>query len=300
MKRAFVDFVNRVPFYGLAVLCIDHPHVQSILPQVQKRFVTYGEAPQADYRARDIRFEGFRTSYVAWRRAEELGRVTISMPGKHNVLNSLADLAVADFLGVPFATFRDALASFQGVQRRFTVRGVERGVMVVDDFGHHPMEVRATLAGARAGFPGRRIVAAFQPHRFTRTRDLFDEFACAFNDADGVVLCDVFAAGEPPIAGIESAKLAQAMRDHGHRDVTYIPRRDDIATHLGDVARDGDIVITLGAGDIQVTCVELLGILRGDSLSAAATTLAMPPAAVGVGGLIAHAASPASKGNPGA
>jgi UDP-N-acetylmuramate--alanine ligase len=262
VKKAFVDFINRVPFYGLAVLCLDDPHVQSVLPQVQKRSLTYGEAPQADWRARAIRFDGFRTSYVAWRRAEEMGAVTLGMPGRHNVLNSLATLAVADFLGVPFEKARDALAAFQGVQRRFTVRGEKAGVMVVDDFGHHPMEVRATLAGARAGFAGRRILAAFQPHRFTRTRDQFDEFARAFYDADAVVICDVFAAGEPPIPGVESAKLVQAVREHGHKDVTYVPRREDVAAHLAGLVREGDIVITLGAGDIQLTCAELLALLE--------------------------------------
>ena len=262
VKRAFVDFINRVPFYGLAVLCLDHPHVQAVLPEVQKRFVTYGEAPQADYRARDLRFDGFRTSYVAWRRADELGRITLGMPGRHNVLNSLATLAVADFLGIPFSKVADALASFQGVQRRFTVRGTHDGIMVVDDFGHHPVEVRATLAAARAGFPGRRVVAAFQPHRFTRTRDQFDAFAVAFNDADAVVLCDVFPAGESPIPGADSARLAQAVRDHGHRDVTYVPRREDVAEHLANRVRPGDIVITLGAGDIQLSCGELLALLQ--------------------------------------
>jgi UDP-N-acetylmuramate--alanine ligase len=262
VKKAFVDFINRVPFYGLAVLCLDHPHVQEILPQVHKRFVTYGEAPQADYRARDIRFDGFRTSYVAWRRAEELGTVTLGMPGRHNVLNSLAVLATADFLGVPFSVTRDALGSFQGVQRRFTVRGVHDGVMVVDDFGHHPMEVRATLAGARAGFPGRRILAAFQPHRHTRTRDQWDEFTRSFYDADAVVLCDIFGAGEPTIPGVETGRLVQAIRDHGHKDVTYVPKREDIAAHLAAQAQPGDIVITLGAGDIQITCQELLALLK--------------------------------------
>jgi UDP-N-acetylmuramate--alanine ligase len=268
VKRAFVDFVNRVPFYGVAALCLDHPHVQAIVPQVTKRHVTYGEAPQADYRARDIRFDGFRTTYVAWRRAEELGTITLGMPGRHNVLNSLATLAVCDFLGVPFAQISSALGAFQGVQRRFTVRGTERGVMVVDDFGHHPMEVRATLAGARSGFPGRRIIAAFQPHRWTRTRDQFDEFAIAFNDADMVVLCDVFSAGEPAIPGVDSGKLVQAIRDHGHKDVTYVPRREDVAAHLASIVRPDDIVITLGAGDIQLTCGELLGQLATGAAAA--------------------------------
>jgi UDP-N-acetylmuramate--alanine ligase len=258
VKRAFVDFINRVPFYGLAVLCLDHPHVQAILPSVQKRFVTYGEAPQADYRARDIRCQGFRSTYVAWRRAEELGTITIGMPGRHNILNSLATLAVADFLGVPFDAIRAAFALFQGVQRRFTVRGEAKGVLVVDDFGHHPAEVRATLQGARAGFPDRRIVVAFQPHRYSRTRDHFEEFACSFNDADRVLLCDVFAAGEPPIPGADSAHLVEAIKGHGHRDVAHAPRRADLARALAAEVRPGDIVIALGAGDIQLTCGELL------------------------------------------
>jgi UDP-N-acetylmuramate--alanine ligase len=258
VKRAFVDFINRVPFYGIAVLCLDHPHVQAILPHVQKRFVTYGEAPQADYRARDIRNQGFRSSYVAWRRAEELGTVTIGMPGKHNILNSLATLAVCDFLGVSFDGVRDAFAMFQGVQRRFTVRGEARGVLVVDDFGHHPAEVRATLQGARAGFPDRKIVVAFQPHRYSRTRDHFEDFACSFNDADRVILCDVFAAGEAPIPGADAAHLCAAIKDHGHRDVAHVPRRADIARLLAPELRGGEIVIALGAGDIQLTCGELL------------------------------------------
>ncbi|MFH0899622.1 MAG: UDP-N-acetylmuramate--L-alanine ligase [Pseudomonadota bacterium] len=261
IKKAFVDFINRVPFYGLAVLCLDHPHVQAILPQVQKRFVTYGEAPQADWRCRDICFDGLRTTMVVWRRDTELGRVTLGMPGRHNALNALAAFAVADFLGIPFATSKEALASFQGVQRRFTVRGEHDGIMVVDDFGHHPSEVRATLAGARTGFPGRRIVAAFQPHRHSRTRDQFEEFSRSFYDADSVVICDVFAAGEQPIAGIDAGKLVQAIRQHGHRDVSYVPGREDIAPHLRDRARAGDIVITLGAGDIQLCCGELLALL---------------------------------------
>jgi len=279
VKRAFVDFINRVPFYGLGVLCFDHPHVQAILPHVQKRFITYGDAPQADYRARDIRYQGFRSSYVAWRRAEELGTVTIGMPGKHNILNSLATLAVADFLGVPFDTIRDAFAMFQGVQRRFTVRGEAQGVLVVDDFGHHPAEVRATLQGARAGFPDRRVIVAFQPHRYSRTRDLFDDFACSFNEADRVIVCDVFAAGEAPIQGADAAHLADAIRGHGHRDVTHVPRRVDVARLLAGEVRAGDIVIALGAGDIQLTCGELLDQLgAGDE-----ATRAGVPGAPGVG-----------------
>jgi UDP-N-acetylmuramate--alanine ligase len=262
IKRAFVDFINRVPFYGLAVLCSDNAVVQSIEGDVNKRFVTYGLGNQAHYRARHVRYEGLRTRYVAWRRAEELGEITISLPGVHNVLNSLAVLAVCEHLGVPFATIAQALGAFEGIQRRFTIRGEVGGVTIVDDFGHHPAEVRATLAGARAGFPGRRIVAAFQPHRYSRTRDQFDEFSRAFTDCDVLILCDVFAAGEEPIAGATSAALAKAIEKIGRPQVKYIARREDVAPYLGQLVDRGDMVITLGAGDIQLTCNELIEILE--------------------------------------
>jgi UDP-N-acetylmuramate--alanine ligase len=229
-----------------------------MLPELGKRFVTYGMASQADYRARNVHYSELTSSYVAWRRADELGEITLPMPGGYNVLNSLAVVAVADYLDIPFATIAEALASFEGIQRRFTVRGEVAGVTIVDDFGHHPTEVRATLRGARSGFPGRRIIAAFQPHRYTRTRDQFHEFARSFYDADKVVICDVFAAGEPPIDGATSEALVAAVRDSGHKDVTYVADRPDVADHLVPQVRPGDIVITLGAGDIQLSCNELI------------------------------------------
>ena len=262
IRRAFTDFVNRIPFYGMAFLCMDNPGVQSILSNVRKRFVSYGRAAQATYRARNLKHDGMHTSYVAWRRADELGEIKLPMPGQHNVLNSLAVLSVCDFLDVPFATIAKGLANFDGIQRRFTVRGEVDGILVVDDFGHHPTEVRATLSGARSGFPGRRIIAAFQPHRFTRTRDQFQEFSRSFYDADKVVLCDVFAAGEKPIAGANASALAQAIQDNGHNNVEYIPRREDVAQHLADTAQPGDIIITLGAGNIQLSCNEIIELLE--------------------------------------
>jgi UDP-N-acetylmuramate--alanine ligase len=262
IKQAFIDFINRVPFYGMGILCLDHPTVMSIVPDVRKRYVSYGLAAQADYRARNVRHRGLDSTYIAWRRAEELGEITIPLPGSHNVLNSLAVLAVCDYLAVPFATVAEALAAFEGIQRRFTIRGEIGGVTIVDDFGHHPAEVRATLSGARAGFPGRRILAAFQPHRYTRTRDQFHEFSRSFYDADKVILCDVFAAGEEPIDGANSEALVRAIGDSGHKDVAYVPRRSDVAAALADEVRPGDIVITLGAGDIQLTCNELIGHLE--------------------------------------
>jgi len=262
VKKAFADFCNRVPFYGMSALCLDNPGVQAVIPQLTKRFTTYGVSAQATYRARNIRHDGLVTRFVAWRRADELGEVTLPMPGLHNVLNALGVLTLADFLEIPFATYVAALSKFEGIQRRFTVRGEVGNITVVDDFGHHPTEVRATLSGARTAFPGRRIVAAFQPHRFSRTRDQWQEFARSFYDADKVVVCDVFAAGERPIDGITSDGLVKAIQEAGHKDVTYVARREDVAGWMASEARGGDLLITLGAGNIQLSCNEVIDLLE--------------------------------------
>jgi len=262
VKKAFADFCNRVPFFGESALCLDNPGVQDILPNLTKRFSTFGLSAAATYRARNVRHDGMTTRFVAWRRAEELGEVELPMPGAHNVLNALGVLVVADFLKIPFATYARAIASFEGVARRFTVRGEVGGITVVDDFGHHPAEVKATLAGARSAFHGRRVVAAFQPHRFTRTRDQLAEFARAFHDADRIVICDIFAAGERPIDGVSSEVLARMVREAGHPDVAYVPRREDVAGALADKARPGDLLITLGAGNIQLSCNEVIELLE--------------------------------------
>jgi UDP-N-acetylmuramate--alanine ligase len=260
LRQGFVDFVNRVPFYGLAILCIDHPTVQSILPEVGKRFVTYGESHQADFRASAIEVSGHATRFDAFRRGEPLGRFEVAMVGRHNALNALSVIALGDELGIPPDVTRAALASFQGVQRRFTVRGVAGGVTVVDDYGHHPAEVRATLLGAREAFQ-RRVVCLFQPHRFTRTRDLHAEFTTAFNDADVLLLTDVYAAGEEPIPGIDAPSLVEAIRACGHRDATWVPRAGLAAAARARV-RPGDLVLTLGAGDVTTVGPELLGLLE--------------------------------------
>jgi UDP-N-acetylmuramate--alanine ligase len=260
LRQGFLDFVNRVPFYGLAILCLDHPTVQSIVPEVGKRFVTYGEAPEADYRAADILVRGPRVSFEAFRRGEPLGRFELGMVGRHNALNALSVVALADEMGIPVETTRQGLASFAGVQRRFTVKGEVGGVTVVDDYGHHPAEVRATLHGAREAF-GRRIVCVFQPHRYTRTRDLLAEFTSAFGDADVLLLGEVYAAGEEPIPGVGGAALAEAVRAHGHRDVTFVGDRALLARAARERVRPGDIVLTLGAGDVTQVGPELLGLL---------------------------------------
>ncbi|HEY6458885.1 MAG TPA: UDP-N-acetylmuramate--L-alanine ligase, partial [Polyangiaceae bacterium] len=268
VKDAFVQHANRVPFYGLCVMCLDHPSVQEVLPRIDRRHVTYGVSRQADYRARNVQYEGLATHFDAFRRDEALGRFVVHMPGAHNVLNALSVIAVADELEVPLDVTRDALASFHGVQRRFTILGTpslerngRRGeVMIVDDYGHHPAEVEATLDAAQRGFD-RRVVVAFQPHRYTRTKLLFDEFTRAFNKADLLFVTDVYAAGEAPIEGATGEALANGIRAHGHHGVTYVKDKKRVAQALRDVVEPGDIVIALGAGDINASARELLAML---------------------------------------
>jgi UDP-N-acetylmuramate--alanine ligase len=257
VKQAFVDFANRVPFYGLVVACLDHPHVQAILPKIEKRVATYGLAEQADYSAHDLAIEGLSTRFSLVHRGTARGQYQVRMPGVHNVLNALATIAVADELGIAPDVVREALATFAGVQRRFTVLGEIGGITVVDDYGHHPAEIEMTLQAAHQAY-GRRVVVAFQPHRFTRTHHLFDELTRAFNRADVLLLTDVYAAGETPIAGADAESLALAVRAHGHRDVSYVKARPDLVPELLARVRPGDVVITLGAGSITRTGPELL------------------------------------------
>jgi len=260
LQQAFVDFADRVPFYGLAVMCIDHPVVQHLIPRVGKRLVTYGVSHQADWRADEVKLSAFQARFSVLHRGQRLGEVSLKMVGAHNVLNALACCAVAHELGIPFAKTAEALNGFQGVQRRFTVRGEVRGITVVDDYGHHPAEIQATLAGARASFPQRRIVCAFQPHRYTRTRDLLADFATAFNDADALLLTEIYAAGEDPIPGVSGGRLFEAVKACGHRDVAFA-ERGELARRLRERLREGDLVIALGAGDITHACEELLELL---------------------------------------
>lgn len=259
VKEAFTTFVNRTPFYGLAVLCVDHPHVHAILPQVARRYVTYGLSKQADYRAKNLRYEGMTTHFDAYKHGDKLGEFMVRMPGEHNVLNALAAIAVADELEVPLNVTRDALANFVGVQRRFTTvakvpmvkDGVAGDVTLIDDYGHHPAEVQATLRAAQNGFPDARVVVAFQPHRYTRTRDLFEEFALSFHNADVLLITDVYAAGEAPIVGATAEALVHAVREHGHHDVRHCADKRSLPEALAEIVRPGDIVIALGAGDVN-------------------------------------------------
>jgi UDP-N-acetylmuramate--alanine ligase len=262
IQDAFVDFANKVPFYGLVVLCLDHERVQHIIPRISKRIVTYGESPQADYQAQNISYGGANVSFDVIRRGDSLGRVSLQMIGKHNVLNGLACLAIADELQVPFESAQEALKQFEGIQRRFTIQGQVRGITVVDDYGHHPEEIKTTLDGARRAWE-RRTVVVFQPHRYTRTRDLKTEFASAFNQADVVVVMEIYAAGEQPIEGVTGKMLFEGIRSHGHRNAHFIPDRQRTVDWLMDNVEDGDLVITMGAGDVWRVGDEFLKLVDG-------------------------------------
>lgn len=263
IRDTFVEFINKVPFFGLAVLCLDNGNVADIIPRVKKRFITYGLSAQADFRAIDVRLEGFTTSFAVQYRGERLGVISFRLPGAHNVLNALASVAVAMELNIPFPVIQEGFKAFGGVGRRFQVKGEVDGIMVVDDYGHHPTEIRATLAAAKGGWE-RRLVVVFQPHRYTRTKELFEEFVKAFYDADVLILTDIYPAGEQPIEGVTSEALAKSLRMHGQRDVTCISSREEIVDHLLRILRPDDILLTLGAGNIWQTGEALLKSLGTD------------------------------------
>lgn len=263
IRDTFVEFINKVPFFGLAVLCLDNGNVAGIIPRVKKRFITYGLTAQADFRAIDVRLEGFTTSFAVQYRGERLGEISFRLPGAHNVLNALASVAVAMELNIPFPVIQEGFQSFGGVGRRFQVKGEVDGIMVVDDYGHHPTEIRATLAAAKGGWE-RRLVVVFQPHRYTRTKELFDEFVKAFYDADVLILTDIYPAGEQPIEGVTSEALAKSLRMHGQKDVTCISSREEIVDHLLRILKPDDILLTLGAGNVWQTGEALLKSLGKD------------------------------------
>ncbi len=264
VRAAYLEFINRVPFYGLSVLCLDSVHVRGLLPQVRKRVITYGSTDDCDYVARDVCVIGMETMCEVVHQGELLGTLRLRLPGRHHALNAIAAVAVARQLGVPFEIAAAALTEFGGIHRRFELCGEVGGVMVVSDYGHHPTEIRATLAAAREGF-GRRLVVLFQPHRYTRTRDLFAEFLDAFDAADHLVLTDIYPAGEEPVDGLNGEVLYWALKRRGHLAVSYVPRRDDVVSAVQPLLQVGDLVMVLGAGNIHGVADELVGSLAGAS-----------------------------------
>ncbi len=249
IKEAFLAFVNKVPFYGVSVLCLDQPHIQALIPQIQKRYQTYGMSSQADYQARDVALHGLGSTFKVMHLGSDLGTFELSIPGVHNINNSLAAIAVARELDVDLEVIRKAIREFSGVQRRFQVKGEVDGVTVVDDYGHHPTEIKATLAAAASGLD-RRVVVVFQPHRYSRTQHLFEDFFTSFNQADKVILLDIYAAGEKPIPGVSGKALYEGIKKHGHKDVLFMPDRGAVVDHLAGTVKKGDLLLTLGAGDV--------------------------------------------------
>ncbi|MBU2252660.1 MAG: UDP-N-acetylmuramate--L-alanine ligase [Proteobacteria bacterium] len=249
IKEAFLQFANIVPFYGSTILCLDDQHVREILPRIKRKVITYGLSAPADYRAEGISFAGTSSRFSLYCRETLLGTVKLNVPGLFNVYNSLAAVAVAREMGLTFPVIREGLQHFTGVQRRLEVRGETGGITVVDDYGHHPTEIRATLAAARQVWPG-RIIVVFQPHRYTRTQALFQEFLTAFTDADSLIVTDIYAASEDPLPGVTAEALCEAIRSAGHPDAVYISGFDAIVDHLAQVARPPDVILTQGAGSV--------------------------------------------------
>ena len=250
LRGAFVDFANKTPFYGLNVLCFDDPEVQYILPSIKKRYITYGTSGQAEVKAVNIRTDGLRVIFdcqymdISWK------DISVGMPGRHNVLNALATICVALELQIPFDHIRDGLKDLGGLMRRFQIVTEKRGITVIDDYAHHPTEIQATLRTVKECWPHRRIIACFQPHRFTRLKDLYERFVISFNNADILILTPLYSAGERPIDGVDSQWLYQGIREHGHREVYLSSDMEEALNFLKKALNRGDIVITLGAGDI--------------------------------------------------
>jgi UDP-N-acetylmuramate--alanine ligase len=248
IKSAFIEFANKVPFYGFVLLCLDEPALQDIIPFINKKIYTYGLTPQADIRAIDIVHRAFSSSYTVKYRGEELGRINLKIPGVHYVKNSLVAVCIAKELGIKFEIIQKALESFAGVYRRFEVK-YNKEVLVIDDYAHHPTETSATLAGIRAGW-NRRLVAVFQPHLYSRTRDFYQEFGRSFLNSDIFICTDIYPAREEPIEGINGKLIADTAKKFGHKNVIYIEDKNEIPSYLLSIKEENDIIITMGAGDI--------------------------------------------------
>ena len=257
--QCFTDFINKVPFYGAAVMCLDDPNVQLIIPKLKRRRVTYGMTAQADVSGHNIVYnDNFGSTFTVWKAAEILGEINLPVPGKHNIYNALAATSVALELEIPFAKIAEAFAKFKNADRRFQFKGEANGIAVIDDYGHHPTEIVATLSAAKNGSGGRRTVVIFQPHRYSRTKELMNEFALCFNNADVLYVLDIYAASEQPIEGITAEILTENIRQYGHKDVNYIGGIETAAAKIVENLQKNDLVITLGAGSITRLSDEIL------------------------------------------
>ena len=259
--QTFLSFINKVPFYGSAIVCSDQVNIRQIIPHIERRYCTYGIENQADVMASDIQYDGPTSCFSVSVYEDLLGRIHLKMPGKHNVSNALAAVAAGLQMDIPFNQVKEALEKFRGVHRRFEVLGEAQGVIIVDDYAHNPTKLKAALSGACASYD-RRIIAIFQPHRYGRVKRLADEFSKSFSQSDVLIVAPIYAANEAPIEGVTAEKLAAAIAANGHEDVAYISSKDQIVSHLIDIVRPNDVVITMGAGDIWEVGHKLLDQLK--------------------------------------
>jgi len=250
MKQAFLAFINKVPFYGAAVICLDDANLQSLIPGIEKRIITYGLTTQADVTAKNISLENMLSHFTVFHQGKALGPVVSRALGHHNVQNALAAVAVGLELGIAFDKIAASIESFSGVQRRFEIVHQSERLILVDDYGHHPAEIQATLRTARQAWPDRRLVVVFQPHRYSRTKFLLESFWRAFYDADRLIVTDIYPGGEPPIEGVHARQVAEGVKESGHKNVEYVPGLEEAAARLAATLAPGDVVITLGAGDV--------------------------------------------------
>lgn len=248
--NAFIEFANKVPFYGVVIVCLDNPTVRSILPEIKRRTISYGFTPQAQVRAINVQQNGFKSRFTVLFEDNVMGEVELAAPGEHNIKNSLAAIAIGLELGMEFSDIKSGLERFQGVYRRFQQKMDDQGILVIDDYAHHPTEVQATISAARDGWKDRRIVAVFQPHLYSRTQQMYQEFGLSFFDAEVLVITDVYPSREKPIEGVDGKLIADTAKTYGHRDVHYVQDKTKLPSKLKEIVKEGDIVITMGAGDI--------------------------------------------------
>lgn len=265
IKEAFLSFIDRIPFYGLAVLCLDNESVQGIIPKIKKRYTTYGMSSQADFQAKNVSINGLTSNYTVYHHGKYLGDIALNLPGIHNVYNSLASIAVGLELNIPFSIIKRALDTLQGVQRRLEIKGEAKGVTVVDDYGHHPTEIKTTLQAAKESWPERRLVVIFQPHRYTRTKALFDDFTRAFYQSDYLVILPIYSAGENSIEGVDSRILCEEIAAHGHKEVFFMDGHEKAVSFLSKKLKKNDILMTLGAGDVWKAGMRLLDFLKKET-----------------------------------
>jgi UDP-N-acetylmuramate--alanine ligase len=258
IKQVFLDFLDRIPFYGLSVLCLDNEHLQELIPKIRKRCTTYGMTSQADLQIREVEFDHRRSRFVAHHHDRRLGRIDLNLPGVHNVYNAAASIAVGVELDIPFEAVKSALENLEGVGRRLEIKGTEGGVTVIDDYGHHPTEIKMTLDAVEKGWPEQRRVVVFQPHRYSRTLALHDDFTRAFYQSDVLLVMPIYSAGEDVIDGVTGKGLGEAIKAHGHKEVYWVKNAKEALERLLEVVHAGDLVITLGAGDVWKVGMELL------------------------------------------